>query len=86
MAFLLGLSLIGTQVLPEIKLDSLNLYLQDETLKTPQGVQFQWPQGENNIIFTSMWDNYPTKIAVDINTTGEALCFFGVWLNQCDAV
>ena len=72
---------------PEIKLDSLNLYLQDETLKTPQGVQFQWPQGENNIIFTSMWDNYPTKIAVDINTTGEALCFLvcgSTNVMQCD--
>jgi hypothetical protein len=38
-------------------------------ITTPEGIPFQTPSDENlkNIIFTSMWDNYPKSIDIPLN-------------------
>ncbi|NCB07127.1 MAG: DUF4450 domain-containing protein [Bacteroidia bacterium] len=61
---------------PEIKTDKVNSMLdRANRLKTPQGVPFAWNSGENNIAFTSMWDNYPDKIDFPVNKAGDAVWF-----------
>ncbi|NLO71022.1 MAG: DUF4450 domain-containing protein [Porphyromonadaceae bacterium] len=44
--------------------------VQDNLLETPFGFDFRTPKKGKNIIFTSLWDNYPTK--TDIQLTGKA--------------
>lgn len=45
-------------------------------LITPQGVPFIWNTTEtNNIAFTSLWDNYPSKIDFPVNGKGSAIYF-----------
>ena len=44
-------------------------------LRTPQGVPFAWMGANRNIVFTSMWDNWPRQVAVPINRKGEAIWF-----------
>lgn len=61
---------------PEIKTDKVNSLLDAANrLNTPQGVPFEWNQGEKNIAFTSIWDNYPSKIDFPVNKTGDAVWF-----------
>lgn len=61
---------------PEIKTDQVNSMLDGANrLKTPQGVPFAWNSGEKNIAFTSMWDNYPNKIDLPVNQSGDAVWF-----------
>jgi len=40
-----------------------------------KGVPFRWPTGANNIAFTSRWDNWPEKVEVPVNKTGDAAWF-----------
>ena len=47
-------------------------------LRTPQGVPFAWGDGERNIAFTSMWDNWPRQVTVPVNRKAE-----GIWLLVC---
>jgi len=47
-------------------------------LRTPQGVPFAWADGDKNIAFTSMWDNWPRKVAVPVNRKAD-----GIWLLVC---
>jgi len=61
---------------PAIKTDKVNALLDNKNrLITPQGVPFIWNTQEKNIAFTSLWDNYPSKIAFPINETGKAIYF-----------
>jgi hypothetical protein len=61
---------------PEIKTDKVNSMLESANLlKTPQGVPFAWNSGEKNIAFTSMWENFPSKINFPVNQSGEAVWF-----------
>jgi hypothetical protein len=61
---------------PEIKTDKVNAMPDDSTrLITPQGVPFAWNSGEKNIAFTSLWDNFPSKIEFPVNRTGDAVWF-----------
>ncbi len=50
----------------------------DKHLRTLQGVPFAWPDGERNIAFTSMWDNWPRQVVVPVNRKAE-----GIWLLVC---
>jgi hypothetical protein len=47
-------------------------------LRTPQGVPFAWADGERNIAFTSMWDNWPRQVTVPVSRKAE-----GLWLLVC---
>lgn len=61
---------------PEIKLDSIATLLEDENLSTPYGVPFVWSGKNENVAFTSLWDNYPDSIVFDLSgRKGEAICF-----------
>jgi hypothetical protein len=61
---------------PAIRLDKAeNLMHGPGRLITPQGVPFYWPSGEKNIVFTSLWDNYPVKIDFPVNKSGDAVWF-----------
>jgi hypothetical protein len=40
-----------------------------------KGVPFLWPGGNNNIAFTSGWDNWPRQIEVPVHKTGDAVWF-----------
>lgn len=62
--------------LPVINTDKVAGMLDEKNqLKTPQGVPFIWNQGAKNIVFTSMWDNFPSKIEFPVNKTGNAVYF-----------
>ncbi|HEY1193492.1 DUF4450 domain-containing protein [Flavobacterium sp.] len=68
---------IGNWCYPNVsvKIDDTGLRAkakQSGEVKTPNGIPFKTPSEENqkNIIFTSMWDNYPKSI--DIPLTGKA--------------
>jgi hypothetical protein len=61
---------------PAIKLDKVKNMLDDKNrITTPQRVPFIWNGGVQNIAFTSMWDNYPTKIDFPVNRRGKAIYF-----------
>lgn len=60
---------------PEIKLDKINSLLKKDLLITPQGVPFSWEGGPNNIVFTSLWKNYPEQVEIPVNKTGDAVYF-----------
>ncbi|NJK95896.1 MAG: hypothetical protein HC905_14175 [Bacteroidales bacterium] len=61
---------------PEIKTDQVNSMLDGSNrLVTPQGVPFIWTEGEKNVAFTSMWDNYPHKIEFPVGKSGDAIWF-----------
>ena len=61
---------------PVIKLDKVDYLLDDRNrLITPQGIPFNWNGEMKNIAFTSMWDNYPTKMEFPVNKTGDAVYF-----------
>ncbi|WP_347840581.1 DUF4450 domain-containing protein [uncultured Draconibacterium sp.] len=61
---------------PEIRTEQVaNMLDQNDLLATPQGVPFIWNSGEQNISFTSMWDNYPAKINFPVNSSGKAIYF-----------
>jgi len=44
-------------------------------LLTPQKVPFLWTGEDNNISFTSMWDNFPTAISFPVHKKGKAIYF-----------
>lgn len=61
---------------PAITLDRVADLLEGpDRLVTPRGVPFLWPEGPNNIAFTSRWDNWPTEVAVPVNAAGRAAWF-----------
>lgn len=61
---------------PEIKLNYIpDLLNENGKLITPQGVPFSWSSVAKNIAFTSLWDNYPDKTEIPINTSGNAIYF-----------
>jgi hypothetical protein len=75
---------------PIIELNKVEPYLmQDNRLKAPQGVVYQWNnKREKNIAFTSLWDNYPheTTIAMD-HQEGKCISFLvcgSTNVMQCD--
>ncbi len=73
---------------PEIKTDNVDNMLDEQNrLLTPQGVPFLWNNGQSNIAFTSMWDNYPASIDFPVNKKGEAVWFLicgSTNVMQCD--
>ncbi|HNX78904.1 MAG TPA: hypothetical protein PKJ24_03430, partial [Prolixibacteraceae bacterium] len=61
---------------PEIKTNGVNGMLDaSKRLITPQGVPFAWNSGDKNIAFTSLWDNFPSKIEFPVNQEGDAVWF-----------
>ncbi|KUJ63553.1 glycogen debranching protein [Flavobacteriaceae bacterium CRH] len=46
-------------------------------ITTPNGIRFQTPSDENqkNIIFTSMWDNFPESISIPLNGKASHIYF-----------
>ncbi len=61
---------------PVIIFDSLeNVRKNDHLIETPQGVPFRWNPSEKNIIFTSLWDNFPSDVSVPVYQKGEAVWF-----------
>ncbi len=44
-------------------------------LQVPQGARFKWNPGAKDIAFTSLWDNWPRKVDVQVNQKGDS-----VWL------
>ena len=64
---------------PEIRLDAVPQRLSSRgELLTPQGVPFVRPGEDRNIAFTSLWDNWPTRVTVPVGQAAEAL-----WLLIC---
>ena len=63
-------------IAPAIKLNYVKSMLDNNNrLITPQGVPFKWNDEDNNISFTSIWDNYPKKIDFPVNKAGSAIFF-----------
>ena len=61
---------------PVIKTDKVTGMLnQNNQLITPQGVPFNWSTTEKNITFTSIWDNFPSKVVFPVHKTGKAVYF-----------
>lgn len=61
---------------PLIRMDKINGLLNgNHRLMTPRGVPFHWTGGPKNIAFTSMWDNYPSRIDFPVNKAGRAVYF-----------
>jgi hypothetical protein len=61
---------------PEITLDHIAALSDSKgNIRTGSGVPFQWPATGRNIAFTSQWDNWPRKIDVPVNQTGQAIWF-----------
>jgi len=73
---------------PEITTDNVDDMLDSQNrLVTPQRVPFLWKDGQYNIAFTSMWDNYPASIEFPVNKSGEAVWFLvcgSTNVMQCD--
>ena len=44
-------------------------------LVTPSGVPFAWSSGARNILFTSLWENWPKSVTVPVGRKAEALWF-----------
>ena len=61
---------------PEIGLDGVPKLLDEKgMLKTPQGVPFAWPGEAKNVAFTSLWDNWPTRVTVPVGRKADAAWF-----------
>jgi hypothetical protein len=61
---------------PEITLDNIGALSDGHgNIVCGKGVPFRWPAGANNIAFTSRWDNWPEKVEVPVNKTGDAAWF-----------
>lgn len=60
---------------PDITLDNIKSLDDGRGDISAGGVPFQWTGGANNIAFTSTWDNWPRKIDVPVNKTGDAVWF-----------
>lgn len=61
---------------PTITLDSVKLLQKgDHVLETPQRVPFRWNSDEKNIVFTSIWDNFPGRVSIPVHQKGEAVWF-----------
>jgi hypothetical protein len=64
---------------PEPQLDHLEgLTGADGLLHTPQRAVFTLPALEQNIAFTSLWDNWPDAVTVPVGLAGES-----VWMLVC---
>jgi len=64
---------------PVPELDGLDkLAASGDRIRTPQNVEFLRPADGRNIAFTSLWDNWPAKVTVPVNSSGDA-----VWLLLC---
>jgi hypothetical protein len=50
---------------------------QNEQITTPNGIPFKTPSDENqkNIIFTSMWDNFPESVNIPLNGKASHIYF-----------
>lgn len=75
--------------IPIIELNKVGQYLNQNLLKTPQGAVYLWKgKNEHNISFTSLWDNYPNEIAIDMNhQKGQCISFLvcgSTNVMQCD--
>jgi hypothetical protein len=44
-------------------------------LVTPQGVPFLWGGPTRNVAFASLWDNWPDRVTVPVNQSGDAAWF-----------
>ena len=61
---------------PAISFDKVvHLKTEKNELLTTQGVPFCWNTNSNNILFTSLWDNYPAQKSISVGNAGEALHF-----------
>lgn len=58
-------------VMANIDDSGLRKSLQNNTFQSPEGVKFASPEKGENIIYTSLWDNYPD--AVKISLKGKAI-------------
>jgi hypothetical protein len=47
----------------------------DGLIRTALGVPFLWPEGKENIAFTSLWDNWPHKIDFPVKRKAEEIWF-----------
>ncbi|MBE0653567.1 MAG: DUF4450 domain-containing protein [Bacteroidales bacterium] len=57
---------------PEIDFGYVNDYLDGNRIITPQEVPFLWNNGQMNVAFTSLWDNYPHQLTFPVNRKGKA--------------
>lgn len=58
---------------PEVSLDKVANYKVFGEIVTPQKVPFRWYDGQKNIAFTSLWDNFPHAITVPVKQKGNAI-------------
>jgi hypothetical protein len=62
---------------PEIGLENISKLQDGENqIRVTSNVPLQWSaKSKNNILFTSLWDNYPDESTIPINDSGKAICF-----------
>ena len=48
------------------------LKVADGMLEVPQGARFKWNPKPKDIAFTSLWDNWPHKVEVPVNKSGNS--------------
>lgn len=48
------------------------LKVADGMLEVPQGARFKWNPKPKDIAFTSLWDNWPHKVEVPVNKSGDS--------------
>lgn len=74
---------------PVIALNKVKQYVVDDKLKSPQGVVYSWKANQDkNIMFTSLWDNYPHEATIAMNhQKGKCISFLvcgSTNVMQCD--
>ena len=58
---------------PKIQLNQVQS--ENGILTTPEKVPFKWLGNTRNIAFTSMWNNFPSKITIPVDRKGDAIWF-----------
>lgn len=60
---------------PSIEFNLIDPLIDNNKLQTKQGVPFHFINNDLNVVFTSLWDNYPNEIKIPIDEQGDAIWF-----------
>jgi hypothetical protein len=65
----------GKSKAPDIDLTNVPSLRKQNAILTTSGIPFAWHDGDKNIAFTSMWNNWPHQITFPINRRAQGICF-----------